>query len=155
MANTSRVPALIAQLVAQLDAALDVQVFDGPAFGDDARASWLEIGVDDPEMSGSGGLTAASSRIKWAGLGAKSRDEEISVLCAAWAWTGEDRMSVPRATAYELVAAVEAALFADPSLGGVALFGGLSELTLRQGLTADGATVVVLFQVEAKVRLSA
>lgn len=155
MANTSRVPALIAQLVAQLDAALDVPVFDGPALGDDARSAWLEVGVDDPEMSGSGGLTAASSRIEWRGLGARSRDEHITVLCAAWAWTGEDAVSTPRATAYELVAEVEAILYADPSLGGVALFGGLSDLTLRQGHTADGATAAVLFQVEAKARLSA
>lgn len=155
MANTSRVPAVIAALVAQLDAALDVAVFDGPALGDDARASWLEIGVDDPELGGGSGLTAASSRIEWRGLGAKSRDEHITVLCAAWAWTGEDAVSVPRASAYALVAQVEAILFADPSLGGVALFGGMSDLTLRQGLTSKGATAAVLFQVEAKARLSA
>lgn len=155
MANTSRVPALIAQLVTQLDAALDVPVSDGPKIGGDADPAWLEIGVDDPELGGGGGLTAASSRIEWTGLGAKSRNEHITVLCAAWAWTGEDLVSVPRATAYDLVAAVEAALFADPSLGGVALFGGVNELTLRQGLTEQGATAAVLFQVEAKARLSA
>ncbi len=155
MANSSRVPALIEALVTQLDAALDVDVFDGPAFGDDARASWLEIGVDDPELSGGSGLTAASSRMSWAGLGARSRNEEITILCAAWAWTGEDAVSVPRASAYALLAQVEAIIFADPTLGGVALFGIASETTLRQGLSSKGATAAVLFQVEAKARLSA
>lgn len=155
MANTSRVPALISHLVAQLGSALDVHVSDGPRLGDDALNAWLEIGVDDPELSGGSGLTAASSRMKWAGLGAKSRDEEITIMCAAWAWTGEDSLAVPRLRAYALFAEVEALLYADPSLGGIALFGGVTDPILRQGLTPEGATASVLFQVEAKARLSA
>lgn len=151
MANSSRVPAMIAQLVTQLDAALDVPVFDGPAFGDDARSSWLEVGIGDPNDPEG---VAATSRMEWRGLGARSRDEEIEIFCAAWAWTGDDGLTAPRALAYELAAEAEAALVADPSLGGVALFGGVSELTLRQGYSTEGATVGVMFQVRAKARLS-
>lgn len=152
MANTSRVPALIAQLVTQLDAALAVPVSDGPMLGSEADTAWLEIGVGDPADPDG---TAAKSRFEWRGLGAKSRDENITILCAAWAWTGDDAVSVPRASAYALLAQVEAILFADPSLGGVALFGIASEVTLRQGLGQDGAKAAVLFEVEAKARLSA
>ncbi len=155
MANSSRVPAVIAYLVDYLGGVLSVPVFDGPALGDDARKAWLEVGTDDPEFQGGSSLVSAQSRMEWAGLGARSRDEHVTIHCAAWAWTGDDTLTAPRAVAYAIVAEAEAALVADPSMGGIALYGDVSDLILRQGLTADGALAAVLFQVHCKARLSA
>lgn len=113
---TSRAPAIIDALVALCEAApglTEVTIHDGPQPTSDPLKAVVTIGWDGDEDNDQ----AVDASQEWAGLGAKAKDESLLVTCAALAWHGETTTKPVRDRAYELVAVVEDALRADPSLG--------------------------------------
>lgn len=151
--TTSRAPAVIDALVALCGAApglSGVKVHDGPQPTSDPLKAVVCIGWDGDE----GNDEAVQSTQEWAGLGARSKDEALQVTCAAIAWHGSTTNKPVRDRAYELVAAVEDALRANPSLGFppptvVALATG----NAFQQQTGSGAQCRVVFTVAIKTRI--
>ena len=153
--GTSIIPDLIEQLVVTLDAALpaDVIVVDGDIVTGDV-GTFLMIGWDDPDNDRA---TAATGQQKWAGLGAKARDEEGTVTCLAVALDGNNALATARATAKAVTDIVENTLRADPNLAGTVLglmwtgYGARTEL--RQWLSDQGAVCTITFEIAFKARI--
>lgn len=153
--TASAIPALIDALLTLCKAspALDgITVHDGwPWQADTADA--LYIGCDDPWTRGRS-HDGGSSDQEWATLGARDRDEEATVTCAAAAWDGSGDTATARSAAYQMVDAVQELLDADPRLGvpGV-LKAVIANTRYRPGMDQYGAVCLVLFDVRATVRL--
>lgn len=153
MTGTSRAPAVIDALVAlcrTAPALAGVTVQDGPQVTSKHLKAVVCIGWDGDEDNDQ----AVEAQQEWAGLGAKAKDETLQVTCAALAWHGSTTTKPVRDRAYALVAAVEDALRADPSLGFqpptvVALATG----NAFQRQTADGAQCRVVFTIAIKTRI--
>lgn len=106
---------LIDALVTTLTAALsNIQVYDGTGASDDP-GDYLMVGVSDPDASPP---QAFEARQAWAGIGARARDEEGTVNCAALSWNGDASAKKARDGVKAITQAVEDALRADPNLGG-------------------------------------
>lgn len=115
---TSRVPATIDRLVELFNAAREAAgntftVWDGPLVTGEYGPG-IHIGYDgDPE----GDYKTADPTQEWAGIGAKTRDEEFDIPCAAVALIGDQDTKLARDTVYALLSVAENTLRADPSLG--------------------------------------
>lgn len=151
------VPALIDALVQLADDAVGggVVVSDGFAVTNDPGA-YLQIGVEDPDLTGY--TTSASATQRWATAGGtKSRDEEGDITCAALGWDGDGDPKAARDGALEAVITFGEALRADPTVGGVqgllwTEFG--SGFELNQAQTAeDGAVAQLLFRIHYRARI--
>lgn len=118
MTTTSRAPAVIDALVALFEAtpALDgVKVVDGPLVTGDPLHRAVFVGYDgDPDNDGGEAVTFSQ---EWASIGQKAKNETFTVQCAVAAWKGSTKVRPVRVLAYDLLAAVEDTLRADPSLG--------------------------------------
>lgn len=120
--TTSHIPAAIDAIVAKLIAA-GLKVWDGPVITGDFSPA-VFIGYDgNPE----GDFRSVVGTQDWAGLGAKRRSENFSIVGAAVALTGENTTKTGRDAVYALLDVVGVTLRADPSLG-------LTELPLVAGL---------------------
>lgn len=114
---TSRVPALIDNFLAALNAAsglAGVQIVDGPEISNSAATEWVIVGFDGDDE---GEYEAASTTQTWAGLGAKAKNEAIDVTCAVVVRKGSTVVKPLRDRVFEIFAEVEAAVRADPALG--------------------------------------
>ena len=124
---TSRIPDMIAALVAAFtaDPALGaggipdppVAVIDGPKVTGDTGPLALWVGVD--EIDNPTPISANAEQQWMAGPGRRGRTEQLTVHCTIQAKSGSDDIAPLRAQAAAVLAAAEAALRADPSLGGV------------------------------------
>ncbi|MGZ0231115.1 hypothetical protein [Streptomyces sp. CPS1] len=114
---TSRVSDLIDALVAALQASpglSTVKVVDGPIVSDSAAKEWVFVGYDgDPE----GDFITSTTQQDWAGIGAKKKSEDITLTCAVVVQRGSTDVRACRIRTFEVFAAVEDVLRADPSLG--------------------------------------
>lgn len=151
---TSIVFDLIDTLVSRFTTALsDTNVFDGYGITDDPD-DYLMVGVEDPD---SDRATSAEGKQVWAGLGARSRDEEGTVTCIAMSWNGDADLSAARAACKAITVAVEDHLRADPNLGGDVpglLWTGYGTRTeLIQLQATDGACVMCVFDIAFKARI--
>lgn len=147
----SRVPAAIDALVALWEG-VDLTVWDGPIVtGEPGDA--IYVGYDaDPE----GDQQAAEVDQEWAGIGARSRDEDIDVVCAAVALVGESDESWKRVRdlVYALVDTAGQALRGNPSLSQVPPFvAGLIPGNYFQENGPDGYQARVAFTVRIKTRV--
>lgn len=117
MTAPSRVPDLIDNLIAALKASAGlsgVQVVDGPLVSDTAASEYVFVGYDgDPE----GEFATAGTSQQWAGLGAKAKNEDITLTCAVLVQRGSVDVKACRVRAFEIFAQVEAVVRADPALG--------------------------------------
>lgn len=152
---TSAVFAVIDALVTTMTTALpNVSVYDGLGTSDDP-GNFLMIGVDDPDTDAY--ADSAESSQKWAGLGNHARNEEGTVTCCALAWNGDGDQRAARLDVKAITDAVENALRADPSLGGViappgwAQFG--TRFNLSQIQSETGALALAFFQVAYQARI--
>lgn len=111
--SLSRIPTVLDALVALLTPGLaPVPVWDGPVpTGDFADA--LYLGYDADPL---GERQAASSTTKWAGVGAKKRDETIVITGAVVAISGDGIAKDARDRAYAVLATAEQLLRNDPSM---------------------------------------
>lgn len=156
---TSRVPALIDALLAAAHAALDsneaVQVYDGYGVSGNS-GDFLMIGVENPNSPDM--AFSASSKQDVATLGTtRPRDENGSVLCAAYSWNGNANQKLARDTAYGYMAVIEAALRADPNMGiaaGGNFIAGMGDLQrLSQNQSESGADALLVFNVRFFARI--
>lgn len=146
---TSRVPATIDALAASWTAA-GLKTWDGAVVtGDYTDAVYL--GYDgDPQ----GDFLTVEPDQNWAGIGAKKRDEEFAIICAAVALLGGGTTKTARDTVFAMLATVENELRADPSLGQpppfVAEYKG-GPIFTEPG--PDGYQVRAVFSVHVKTRV--
>ncbi len=148
MAST-RVPATIDALVA-LGTAAGATTWDGPVVTGDYNTA-LFIGYDgDPD----GDFLAAEADQEWAGLGAKARDEEFDIICAAVATIG-DSVKIARDAVFAMVALLESALRTDPALGQTPppFTAGFKPGNLFVEPTAAGFQARLVFMVHVKTRV--
>jgi len=117
MTAPSRVPELIDAVVAALQASADlggVRIVDGPLVTDSAASDWVFVGYDgDPD----GEFATTSTTQQWAGLGAHAKNEDILLTCAILVRRGSTDVKPCRSRVFQIFAAVEAAVRADPALG--------------------------------------
>lgn len=136
---TSRVPDLIDALVKALQASpalSTVKVVDGPLVTDSAAQEWVFVGYDGDDQ---GDFTTASTRQDWAGIGAKKKNEDITLTCAILVQRGSTDVRACRVRTFGILAAVEDVLRADPSLGlGTPTVCSIAETTFHTEQTAGG-----------------
>ena len=130
-----------------------VAVYDGPVTTAAPAQLVLWIGIQDPD--GIAAPIGAESQEQWAGVGARQRNEYLTVHCVAEAWAGGTDVRTVRLAAYGIVAAVEIILQADPTLGGLVSFidNTMPQRQLRQNNTADGQLARVYFSIKAQARI--
>lgn len=157
-AGSSRVPALIDYLVAlfagagslgEAPAPNTVTVFDGPATTELDPFLKLYVGLQDPDADTV--QVAASLTQSRADMGNATRSEQIVVFCVAEAWSGDDTISAVRHSVFGIVAAVEALVRADNTVGGLGFQApGVTAGDLQQNNTARGAIARVPFTITVK-----
>jgi hypothetical protein len=150
---STQVPQAIDKLVALFTAALPgVLVADGPQTTF-PTARWAVVGGDGPVQEEE---DAARAVQQWNGLGARVRNEQIDVVCAVGSSTGnaETTLKTRRDDAYALLGPVEAALRADPGLGGFTTGGAaaVTETALKYVTNSAGVGAVVVFTINIPVR---
>ena len=149
---TSVTPTLIDALVTAATAALTTTVVtDGKGVMDNP-GTYLMVGVDDPDADS---LTdGAESRMTWAGMGNRARDQEGDLWLVAGAVSG-DTAKAARDAAYVVMAAVETVARNDPTISGVITTGWtyVSSERLQQAASKRGFRARVAFQLHYKTRL--
>jgi hypothetical protein len=154
MTAPSRVPELIDALLAALRASAGltgVQVVDGPLVTDSAASEWVFVGYDgDPE----GEFSTASTSQQWAGLGAKAKNEDILLSCAVLVRRGSTDVRACRIRTFEIFAAVEAVVRADPALGLLPpTVCAISETSFHTEQTANGVQGRMPFTLSCSTRI--
>lgn len=151
--GTSIVFDLIDALNSRFREVLPVNVLDGAGLTDDP-GDYLMVGVEDPDSDRD---TAAEARQSWAGLGARSRDEEGTVTCVAVSWNGDADLVAARAACKATVVAVEDHLREDPNLEGAVpglLWTGFGERSsFNQFVGTEGAAVMCAFDIAFRARI--
>jgi len=160
MATTSRIgvaqDALVALAAAQLPG---VDVVDGPPL------NWDQITLAVPQI-GDGSrylfVGAQPQSVTWVqgqqdfnAAGAVSRDENFEVFCTALGYSGDGVAKTARDLALAVLAGMEQAIRADPSLGGAVLYSRVS--TVDRGdvtLASSGVNVPIVFRVACRAYLS-
>lgn len=154
MTTTSRVPAVIDALVALFRAApalAGVKVVDGPSVTGSPLPEAVYVGYDgDPDNDGQ----AVDFAQEWASIGQRAKNETFTVTCAVGVWRGSTGVRPARTRAFEVLAAVEGALRADPSLGlpppsTVAFASG----SMAQVQGTSGMGVRIAFQIAVQTRI--
>ncbi|MFG2144130.1 hypothetical protein ACGFRG_08010 [Streptomyces sp. NPDC048696] len=153
---TSAVPRVVDALVALFRAVpslTGVQVIDGPPLGDMADADLIAIGWDPTSD------LAAEFTQSFNAAGARTRDEDISITGWAESWTGDTDVAARRRRAFELLAAIEAALRATdtnqqaPTLGGTVLWAHLTRGVFQQMATDRGVRAGIAFTITCRARI--
>lgn len=146
---TSRLPATIDALVTTFTAA-GIKTWDG-AFVTGDYTDAVFVGYDgDPD----GDYQTADMNQDWAGIGAKKRDEEFDVICAAVAKSGSTSIKTARDAAIALFSLVENTLRADPSLGfSPPYVAEVKPTGLFTEPTSDGLQARLVFTVHVKTRI--
>jgi hypothetical protein len=131
-----------------LRAALTVPVLDGPGLSESSMPVYVVVGHDDDPDSNE----AAAYLQDFTSMESESRIERGQVSCLIVAWYGSSDMAVLRTTAQATATAVDTALRADPTLGGVV---GRAEYgtsgVLRQESNEDGLAVRLTFTVDYQI----
>ncbi len=139
---------VVSGLVTFLDAALTIPVLDGPWQTETSWPVWIVVGHDDDPDSNE----AAAYRADFDSMESVARVELGSVNCLIRASSGGVDMALPRTSIRDTAAAVDTALRADPTLGGVvgrADYG--SSGVLKQGTDGNGIFVLLTFTVDYQV----
>lgn len=106
--------AVLDALVAQLSAALDVPVIDGPPDTEAVLSVAVIVGYDGASEDGRvGGFTQSYAHL---GVGGQ-RTETGDVVCALWAQSGDADFATLRARLAAILADVQQVLRSDPTLG--------------------------------------
>lgn len=154
--TTSRVPAAVDALLALCNAAValdGVEVVDGPPTVDLTSLERLHIGYQP------GAEEAVTLVQDFNSAGARTRDENFTILCYAEARAGGIDMQARRTEVFAIVAAVETALRATdaaptaPTLSGTVLWAHLTTGNLAQVQTDNGAGAGLAFTVTCRARI--
>jgi len=153
---TSRVPAAIEALLAIWRAApglAGVQILDGPPTVDQAGADYLSVGWSPTSE------LAVEFVQEFNAAGARTRDEEFSILCFLDTWTGDTDVSARRTRAFALLAVCEESIRASssnptaPNLGGAVLWAEIASGSLMQTSTDQGVRAAIPFVVACRARI--
>jgi hypothetical protein len=152
MAGSSRVPAVIDGLVALIrDTLPAAAVLDGPQPYKGTKPLVVTVGDDGDSDNPRGGQSA----LEWAALGHYSRDETISIPSAIMARTGTAAgTAAVRQAVYDALAVIEAALVADPTIGGTVRVAWVDSADLLYRQLQRGLAAVLVFTVHAEARLT-
>lgn len=109
---TAKIPAAIDALVATLGAV--TTTYDGPSALPQVWPDELVIvgGTEDPDDE------TVTAEYDWVGLGAKKRHETGRITCALIVQRGDIDVKANRDRAFAVLGLLEAAIVADPTLGG-------------------------------------
>ena len=143
MTWASTLPTVSTALVAALDGVLPAgTVRKGPRVGPgSAEAVTVRFQTED--------TPTANGRFSAEGMGVAPSREQYTIGCAATVRKGAGDVDAATSRAFELLAAVGAALAADPTIGGAVLSARLGEWELSETQGAKtGATAVLLFDVD-------
>jgi hypothetical protein len=109
----SRMPEAVDAVIGAIGLATALPVRDGPVLTADPGDA-IYIGYNgNPEDEGEAG----TSQQEWAGLGAKKRDENLTITGAVVCSNGDGDAKVARDAAYAQLALIEGAIHPSPSLG--------------------------------------
>ncbi|GAA5076683.1 hypothetical protein HNP84_007326 [Thermocatellispora tengchongensis] len=154
--RTSQIPFVLDTLVDIIRVSLasahpDVDVLDGPEVTADPQPRVVCVGWDgDDEGDGQ----AVEWDQQWNGLGAKAKQELITVTCVVICRSGGDDLRAVRQDAFALFGAIETGLRGDVSIGlpppGVAT---VAQGRLHQECNADGVEVRLPFTVGVQARI--
>jgi len=149
VSTTSRVGAVLDALVTTLSAGTATAVYDGPPLVSDAPTTFVLVGATDEAES------VVPIRQDWAGLGHNSRNETGEIPCAVVSQSGDTVIKTHRDAVLTILGELEAAIVADPTLGGAVQAGWLliASGDLTQSQNNQGARVTVNFTVEYRARL--
>jgi hypothetical protein len=122
--SPSAVPAFVDKLVSVFDAAVTVEVYDGPPITDAAKQAYVAVGWDGVDVDG-GDAATFEQRLLY--VGSVRKNETASVTCVAVSWSGGVDWSAERALVFGYVSACEQALRAaivahDPDLEGFEVY---------------------------------
>lgn len=153
---TSAVPAAIDALLAILRAApalAGVRIVDGPPSVNLTERHRIYVGWSP------GSEQAVDITQDFASAGARTRDEDFSIACYVETRAGDKDMTLRRAKAFELLAAVEVALRATngaptaPTLSGTVQWAHLTSGSLVQEQGDKGALAGLSFTVTCRARI--
>lgn len=140
--------AFVTALVSTLDAALTVDVYDGPTVSGSDAASCVVIGARfDDEDNDSGRF---SLEYRTDGGASATMDETLNVNCALRYWTGDSDIAAARAGAFALLQTINDTLRSNASLGVAALLWCHIALGDVQQELLSGAQVTVNFTITAR-----
>jgi hypothetical protein len=126
-----------------LPALAGVSIYDGPGISQAPDLDLVMVGDDgDPESD-----VLSTFEQEWANLSHTRRSERGEIPCAAIAQSGETDMNGRRVRVFQLLAACESALVADPTLGDVALSLEFIGGSARPVQNSRGAAMVAPFTV--------
>jgi hypothetical protein len=153
---TSAIPAAIDALLEIVGAAPDlagVQVIDGPPVGDMSEQDYLSIGWQPDSEE------AVQMVQDFNAAGARTRDEDFTILCWLDTWTGDSDVKARRDRAFALLAVIEDAIRASgasptaPTLNGTVLWAHLTGALLKQANTDQGTRAGIAFTVTCRARI--
>lgn len=153
--TTSKIGVAIDTLIALFGPALPaLTVYDGSTTTMSFKGDWLVVGGDGAVNAEE---TGATSHQVWKGLGARTRDEMVTVTCAVGASSGtaDARGFKPvRDRALANLAAVETVLRADPSLGSITQGAAeISDADLHYSKDSQGLEASLVFTITVPFRL--
>lgn len=153
---TSAVPAAIDALLAILSAEeglSGVRVLDGPPTGDMSDEEYVAIGWQPDSED------AVQMVQDFNAAGARTRDEDFTILCWLDTWTGDSDVRARRARAFALLAVIEDAIRASgasptaPTLSGTVLWAHLTGALLKQANTDQGVRAGITFTISCRARI--
>jgi hypothetical protein len=162
--QTSALPNAIDELVAILGASSllealttsdgrKVKVIDGPPTDDIALDDFLAIGWSGGEDQGAESVQDFNS------AGARTRDEDLTIVGVIDVWSGDDTFAAVRVRAFQILGVLETELRATndspeaPTLNHTVLWAHLTRTQLRQYFTDQGARVALGFTVSCHARI--
>jgi hypothetical protein len=124
--TTSHWPLVYDALIAKFQTLSGLAVYDGPEFTltEDRVGEFVIVGGNGDPEGEPGGLDQ-----QWVGLGAKSRDETGTVVCAVIVQSGDTTLKPSRDRAFAILDTLTASLLTDPTLGGAVTDGWLLPLS--------------------------
>ncbi len=129
--------------IAALPALSGVEVLDGPRPEAPGAADMVIVGDDgDPDSSAQVAVTQ-----EWANLAATSRYEFGEVPCCVVSQSGDTDLTARRDRAAAVLAAIEAAVLSDLTLGGRVMVLQLNALRAQQYQNSAGSAAVLPFTI--------
>lgn len=136
------------------DPAYAVGVIDGPPLTDLSANNILFVGAQPTADQAGTGISSATFSQDWGELGARRRDEDLTVACELVVRDGNSDMVTLRQVAHTLLSAVETALRTDFTLSiGQLMWCHIVSAEVKQGQTTRGATISVSFVIAGRAVL--
>lgn len=145
MAWTSKVPDVLAQLVAIATAAPELEgvvVRDGPLLEQDTDLRVLYVG-----WGGGTEDTDVETQVSEDDLAGSPSQETATIRCTAWARSGDTDVPSVRSQVYAVVSGLGAAIDRDRRLGGAVMRAMIGGHALTQQQTSRGAQAALTFEV--------